>query len=167
MAERERANERVAAAALRVSGVVETHNITVLEGPEGRSVTLHARLAEELTLDRAAPIVERLKQEIRSEIGIARVYVHVEPFAPDAQPAVEVSDAEAEVASRAAAAVRSVTGGEPDVMVYRQSGRLLVLTAVRGRSDMTVRQAHSLASRIEDAVRESLDDVDDVIVEVV
>jgi len=167
MAEWERANERVAAAALRVPGVVETHNITVLEGPEGGSVTLHARLGEALTLDRAAPIVERLKREIRSEVGTDRVYVHVEPFAPDAQPALEVSRAEPDVAARAARAVHAVTGGQPDVLVYRQAGRLLVLTAVRGRSDMTVREAHALASRIEDVVRDVLDDVDDVIVEVV
>jgi len=38
-------NERVAAAALRVPGVVETHNISVLEqGSGGRAITLHVRL---------------------------------------------------------------------------------------------------------------------------
>ena len=48
-------NERVAAAALRVPGVVEAHNITVLEGPQGRAVTLHVRVAESLTLREAGP----------------------------------------------------------------------------------------------------------------
>ena len=42
--EEERPNERVAAAALRVPGVVEAHNITVLEDAAGRAVTLHVRL---------------------------------------------------------------------------------------------------------------------------
>ena len=49
-ASRERPTERVAAAALRVPGVVETHNINVLEGPEGRAVTLHARLGANFTM---------------------------------------------------------------------------------------------------------------------
>ena len=47
----ERANERVAAAALRVPGVVEIHNITVLEGDgTGRAITLHVRLPEDMSL---------------------------------------------------------------------------------------------------------------------
>jgi cation diffusion facilitator family transporter len=164
---RERANERVAAAALRVPEVVETHNITVLEGPDGRAITLHVRLDDALTLAQAGPVVSRLKEEIAREFGAARVYAHVEPFAPDAQPARVVSSAEPHVASTALEAVRSVTGGSPEVVVYRQGGRLLVVTSVHGRPTMTVREGHVIASRIEDAVRAALDDVDDVIVEVV
>ena len=83
----ERPNERVAAAAMRVPGVVEAHNITVLEDAGGRAVTLHVRLPEDATLRQAAQAVERLKREILAEVGIARVYAHVEPSAPDAQPA--------------------------------------------------------------------------------
>jgi cation diffusion facilitator family transporter len=164
---RERANERVAAAALRVPGVVETHNITVLESRDGRAITLHVRLDEGLTLAEADLVVDRLKREIAHEFGAARVYAHVEPFAPDAQPARVVSPAESDVTATALEAVRSVTGGSPEVVVYRQGGRLLVVTSVRGRPDMTVREAHSIASQVEDAVRDALDAVDDVIVEVV
>jgi divalent metal cation (Fe/Co/Zn/Cd) transporter len=164
---RERANERVAAAALRVPEVVETHNITVLEAPEGRAITLHVRLDDGLSLARAAPVVQRLKQEIAREFGAARVFAHVEPFAPDAQPARVVSSAEPDKAQIATEAVRTVTGGRPEVVVYRQGPRLLVVTSVQGRPDMTVREGHVIASRVEDAVRAALGDVDDVIVEVV
>ena len=41
--------------------------------------------------------VERLKREILAEVGIARVYAHVEPSAPDAQPAHDVSATEPDV----------------------------------------------------------------------
>jgi cation diffusion facilitator family transporter len=164
---RERANERVAAAALRVPEVVETHNITVLEAPEGRAITLHVRLDDGLSLQQAAPVVQRLKQEIAREFGAARVFAHVEPFAPDAQPARVVSAAEPDKARIATEAVRTVTGGRPEVVVYRQGPRLLVVTSVQGRPGMTVREGHVIASRVEDAVRSALGDVDDVIVEVV
>jgi cation diffusion facilitator family transporter len=92
-ASRERPTERVAAAALRVPGVVETHNINVLEGPDGRAVTLHARLGANFTMAQVAPVLARLKDEIGREFGVARVYVHVEPFHPEAQPARDVSAA--------------------------------------------------------------------------
>ena len=164
----ERANDRVAAAALRVPGVVETHNITVLEGMSGRSVTLHARLAEDLTLASAATVVARLKDEIERELDAARVYVHVEPFAPDAQAARDVSRDEPELTARARDAVRSVTGGgDPELVLYRQGPRLLVVTSVRGDPAVSVREGHAIASQVEDAVRAALADVDDVIVEVV
>ncbi len=162
----ERPNERVAAAAMRVPGVVEAHNITVLEDAGGRAVTLHVRLPEDATLRQAAQAVERLKREILAEVGIARVYAHVEPSAPDAQPAHDVSTTEPEVRGRAQAAVRSVAGTAGEVVVYRQGGRLLVVTSLPADPGTSVREAHALASRVEDAVRDALGAVDDVIVEV-
>lgn len=162
----ERPNERVAAAALRVPGIVEAHNITVLEDDAGRAVTLHVRLPQDASLRAAAAAVEQLKREILAEVGIARVYAHVEPSAPDAQPARDVSAAEPEVQSRARAAVRSVAGTAGEVVIYRQGRRLLVVTSLHADPGTSVREAHALASRVEDAVREVLADVDDVIVEV-
>jgi cation diffusion facilitator family transporter len=163
----ERATERVAAAALRVPGVVEVHNITVLEDPVGRAITLHARVDESLPLEAAGEVVARLKDEIRREFGVARVYVHVEPFAPEAQPARDVSRREPALQLAAAAAVRSVAGLRSEVVVYRQGDRVLVVTSVGAAAAVSVREAHTLASRVEDAVRAALPDVDDVIVEVV
>jgi cation diffusion facilitator family transporter len=161
-------NERVAAAALRVPGVVETHNITVLEDSAGgRAITLHVRLPEGMTLREAQNTVELLKREIRSEFGVAKVYAHVEPFAPDAQPARDVARTEPDIAAQAEQAVRAVAGGNPEVVVYRQGDRLVVVTSLRADPDLSVREAHVLASRVEDAVRDALAAVDDVIVEVV
>ncbi|MDX6519453.1 MAG: hypothetical protein QOJ31_1258 [Gaiellales bacterium] len=163
----EAANERVAAAALRVPGVVETHNITVLEeGRGGRAITLHVRLPEDLPLRQAGETVERLKREIRSEFGVARVFAHVEPSALGAQPARDVAVEQPQLVKTAAAAVHAVAGGAAEVVVYRQGERLLVVTSLRADASLTVREAHLLASRVEDAVRDALDAVDDVIVEV-
>jgi divalent metal cation (Fe/Co/Zn/Cd) transporter len=160
-------NERVAAAALRVPGVVETHNIAVLEeGPTGRAITLHVRLAEDMPMRDAAALVERLKHEIRSEFGVARVYAHVEPSALGAQPARDVALEEPEVVRTAERVVRRLAGDSAEVVVYRQGARLLVVTSLRAGPGQSVREAHNLASRVEDAVRDALDSVDDVIVEV-
>src|SRR4051794_2990961 len=120
-------NERVAAAALRVPGVVETHNITVLEGTDGRAITLHVRLDEDMAMREAAPVVERLKDEIRSEFGVARVYAHVEPSALGAQPARDVAREEPDIAATATRVVRSLAGERAEVVVYRQGERLLVV----------------------------------------
>ena len=161
-------NERVAAAALRVPGVVETHNISVLEqGPGGRAITLHVRLPEDMPMRDAALTVEQLKREIRSEFGVARVYAHVEPSALGAQPARDIGAEQPQLVRAASEAVTRVAGqGAAEVVVYRQGERLLVVTSLRAEPGRSVREAHVLASRVEDAVRDALDSVDDVIVEV-
>jgi divalent metal cation (Fe/Co/Zn/Cd) transporter len=163
----ERASERVAAASLRVRGVMEVHNVTVLEDRrQGRSITLHARVDERLTLQEAEGIVERLREEITAEVGAARVYVHIEPFAPDAQAARDVSDSEPALRERARDAVREAAGGEPEVALFRQGHQLIVVTALGADPGLSVRDGHLLASRVEDAVRAAIPDVAEVIVEV-
>jgi cation diffusion facilitator family transporter len=161
-------NERVSAAALRVPGVVETHNISVLEqGSGGRAITLHVRLPEDMPMREAALTVEQLKREIRSEFGVARVYAHVEPSALGAQPARDIGAEQPQLVRAASEAVTRVAGqGAAEVVVYRQGERLLVVTSLRAEPGRSVREAHVLASRVEDAVRDALDSVDDVIVEV-
>ena len=46
----EQPSERALAAALRVPGVIEVHNATVLMRPGGRAITLHARVDADLPL---------------------------------------------------------------------------------------------------------------------
>jgi divalent metal cation (Fe/Co/Zn/Cd) transporter len=159
-------NDRVAAAALRVAGVVEAHNISVLDDDSGRAVTLHVRLPKDETVRSAREVVGRLKDEIRREVGIARIYAHVEPSEPGAQPARDIGAEQPSLHRLAAAAVRSVAGEPEDVVVYRQGSRLLVVTSVRADPSLSVGAAHTLASRVEDAVRDAIASVDDVIVEV-
>jgi cation diffusion facilitator family transporter len=159
-------NDRVAAAALRVPGVVEAHNISVLDDGSGRAVTLHVRLPEDEPLRSAGEVVERLKDEIRREVGIARVYAHVEPSAPGARPARKIGAEQPSLHRLAADAVRSVAGEADELVVYRQGSRLLVVTSVRADPALSVGEAHALASRVEDAVRDAIASVDDVIVEV-
>jgi divalent metal cation (Fe/Co/Zn/Cd) transporter len=159
-------NDRVAAAALRVAGVVEAHNISVLDDASGRAVTLHVRLPENETLSSAGRVVDRLKDEIRREVGIARVFAHVEPSAPGARPARDIGAEQPSLHRVAAEAVRSVAGEAEEVVVYRQGSRLLVVTSVRADPELSVGEAHALASRVEDAVRDAIASVDDVIVEV-
>ncbi|HUZ83060.1 MAG TPA: cation diffusion facilitator family transporter, partial [Gaiellales bacterium] len=156
----ERANDRVAAAALRVPQVVETHNITVLEDAGGRAITLHVRLPEALSLAMARPIVERLKDEIRREFGAVRVYAHVEPSDPDSHPARNVVAAEPELHRTATEAVMRAGAAAREVVLYRQGDRLLVVTAVRAPEGTSVRDGHALASRVEDSLREAIPELD-------
>ena len=60
-----------------------------------------------------------------------------------------------------------MAGDGAEVVVYRQAAAAAGGDIGDGAPSMTVRDSHELASRIEDVVRERLDHVDDVIVEVI
>jgi cation diffusion facilitator family transporter len=162
----ERAAERVAAAALRVPGVMEVHNIAVLADGARREVTLHARVAEDETLAGVEETLARLRTEIAHDLAAGDVHVHLEPFAPEAQEAKEVTALEPQLAARATEAAERAVGGRCLVELWRQDQRLVAVCALMADPSMSVRAAHVLAGHVEDEVREAVPVLADVIVEV-
>ena len=78
-------------------------------------ITLHARVQEPLSLPLPRRGVDRAhsSREIARELDVARVFVHVEPFAPDAIAARDVTQREPNVYAAAVAAVREAAGADP------------------------------------------------------
>ena len=99
----EQPSERALAAALRVPGVIEVHNATVLMRPGGRAITLHARVA-------AGPAAGGRRRASRSGCatrsaarpGATDVYVHLEPHAPGVAAAFDVTGRRADLCERVA-----------------------------------------------------------------
>ena len=162
----EQPSERALAAALRVPGVIEVHNATVLMRPGGRAITLHARVDASLPLREAARITQRLRDEIRRETGANDVYIHLEPHAPGVAAAFDVTGRRADISERVAGAVRPVAGEPEEVLVFDQAGRFVVVLRVRAVAGQSVADAHALAGRVEEAVRAALDELEEVVVEV-
>jgi divalent metal cation (Fe/Co/Zn/Cd) transporter len=162
----ERAAERVAAAALRVPGVMEVHNIAVLADGARREVTLHARVAEQETLGGVEDTLARLRTEIARDLSVGDVHIHLEPFAPEAQEAKEVTGDEAALVALATAAAVRAAHAPCLVELWRQDSRLVAVCALEADPAISIRAAHVLAGDVEDAVREAVPVLADVIVEV-
>jgi cation diffusion facilitator family transporter len=162
----ERPSERVVAAAMRVPGVVEVHNATVLMRPDGRAITLHARVDAGLPLREAATITKRLRDEIRRETGASDVYIHLEPHAPGVTAAFDVTGRRRDLRERVAEAVRPVAGEPEEVLVFVHEGRYVVVLRVRAVARQSVSDAHALAGKVEEAVRAALGELEEVVVEV-
>jgi cation diffusion facilitator family transporter len=162
----ERDAERVAAAALRVPGVMEVHNIAVLADGSRREVTMHARVAEDETLGGVEDTLSMLRAEISHDLEAGDVHIHLEPFAPEAQVAHEVTEAESELSALATRAAELAAGAPCLVELWRQDRRLVAVCALEADPSISVRAAHVLAGHVEDAVREAVPVLADVIVEV-
>jgi divalent metal cation (Fe/Co/Zn/Cd) transporter len=162
----ERPSERVVAAAMRVPGVIEVHNPTVLMRPGGRAITLHARVDAALPLEQAATITARLRAEIRRETGAADVYIHLEPHTSGETAAFDVTGRRADLREQVCVAVRPVAGEPAEVLLFEHDHRYVVVLRVRAVPGQSVADAHAHAGRVEEAVRAAIDGLEEVVVEV-
>jgi cation diffusion facilitator family transporter len=162
----ERPSERVVAAAMRVPGVIEVHNATVLMRPGGRAITLHARVDAGLPLQQAAGITQRLRAEIRRETGAADVYIHLEPHTSGVTAAFDVTGRRADLREKVAEAVRPIAGEPEEVLVFEHDGRYVVVLRVLAVPGQSVADAHAHAGKVEEAVRATIGELEEVVVEV-
>ena len=162
----EQPSERALAAALRVPGVIEVHNATVLMRPGGRAITLHARVDAGLPLREAARITQRLRDEIRRETGANDVYIHLEPHAPGVAAAFDVTGRRADICERVAGAVRPVAGEPEEVLVFDQAAASSWCCAcARWRDSRWPTRMRSRGASRRPCAR-ALDELEEVVVEV-
>jgi cation diffusion facilitator family transporter len=153
--------ERALAAALGVSHVREIHNLAVLDVDGRVEVSLHLKLPGELELEQAHDIAEDVERAILSVVPeVEDVRTHLEPLT-EAAAAREV-DVDVEAVERV---VREDTGGPPRELrfVRTDEGLVAFLTlGVGGESSLS--EAHTLASVVEERVREAVPGIADVVV---
>lgn len=154
--------ERAHAAALRVPGVREIHNVSVLQAGARTEVSLHLKLPGMLPLAEAHEVASQVEAAIRAELPETdAVQTHLEPLGGETEAAALAgTDGE-----RVARVVREHTGAEPrDLRLYRTDAGLVVFLTLALAPERTLAEAHALASEIEAAVHEAEPGVADVIV---
>jgi cation diffusion facilitator family transporter len=158
--------ERALAAALRVPGVREVHNVAVLRVGDRTELSLHLKLPGALALEEAHDVAEQVEAAIREELPeVGAVQTHLEPLGEEragrALPA-DVSDAEHAAIERL---VGSVLGQPPrDVRLYRTEAGLVAFLTLAFDPRGALADAHARASEIEERIRAEHPDVADVIV---
>ena len=158
--------ERATAAAAAVPEVREVHNVRVMRLPEGYELSLHAKLARELSLDQAHDAVEQLEQRVLADVPELRmVHTHIEPLARTDWASAPTSDDTAVEREAIESAVRRFTGAAPLRVTFRdgEQGRVALVT-VTLPGEQPLPSAHRHAGAIEEAVRARCPDLADVIV---
>jgi cation diffusion facilitator family transporter len=159
--------DRVLAIALAEPLVREAHDITIYEHDGRASVSLHLKMARDVAIRQAHDIAERVEAALRDEPGVEDVQTHLEPLEqpvaarPD-QGGDPPDEAERQRISRL---VVNRTGAPPrELRLLHASGGLVVFVSVAVPSDVTLPDAHDLASRLEDDIREGQPHMQDVVV---
>ena len=158
--------ERVHAAALRVAGVREIHNIVVLQIGDRTELSLHLKLPGTLPLADAHDLATRVEREILASVPEAdTVQTHLEPLAEPAPgrpvPQADLRD-ESESVRRI---VREATGAEPRELRFLDTSDGLVAFLTLGLdAEGALSDAHARASEVEERIRRRHPEIADVIV---
>jgi cation diffusion facilitator family transporter len=157
--------DRVLAIALSEPLVKEAHDISIFEQQGATSVSLHLKFPDDLDLQEAHEIAERVEQEIRSRPGVDDVQTHLEPLErplvarrPDeGSDLLAVNEIEEYVCER--------TGADPHRvrLLSTDAGRVVFLTLGLG-AGVSLTDAHRLASELEDELHQRIDGIVEVVV---
>ncbi len=158
--------ERALAAALRVPGVREVHNVAVLGVGDGTEVSLHLKLPGSLTLAEAHDVATLVEREILAVVPeIDAVQTHLEPLA---EPAAVHTVPDGALESESAAVreiVRATTGSEPRELRFLSTERgLVAFLTLAMAPEGALAEAHARASEIEERIRRDHPEIVDVIV---
>jgi cation diffusion facilitator family transporter len=156
--------DRVTAAALAHPGIHEVHNVRVLLLDGTPEVSLHLKVRPDMRLDSAHDLADRVEADIRRVVpGVTHVDVHIEPIDAEATEADRVEDERLREA--ATTAVLEVTGREPTNVRLRVTPKgLVAYVTVLAAADQPLRDAHALATRVEERLGELVPQLVDVVV---
>jgi cation diffusion facilitator family transporter len=158
--------ERAHAAALRVPGVREIHNIVVLEVGDRTEVSLHLKQPPTLSLAEAHDVATQVEREIlASAPEVDSVQTHLEPLAePAAGRSVAHGDLQPESES-VRRIVREVTGADPrELRFFDTADGLLAFLTLGMEPERALAEAHARASEVEERIRRLHPEIAEVIV---
>jgi divalent metal cation (Fe/Co/Zn/Cd) transporter len=158
--------ERALAAALRVRGVREIHNVDVLRAGTRTELSLHLKLPGGLPLGEAHDVASRVEAAIRAELAeIDAVHTHLEPLGMETDARAVAADASRSERDAVAAVVREATGRAPRALrLYRTEDGLVVFLTLAVEPDEELTRAHAYASEIERRLRDAQPGIAEVIV---
>jgi cation diffusion facilitator family transporter len=163
-AEEAELRERAHAAALGVPRVREVHNVTVLKHGARTDVSLHLKLPGELPLDEAHAVASAVELAIAGAMPeVDAVQTHLEPLAEEAltRPAADIALDEAMVAR----IVDEETGSPPRELRFLQTDEGVLAFLTLGLPPETaLADAHGLASRVEERIRDACPRIAELIV---
>jgi cation diffusion facilitator family transporter len=153
------------AAALAEPLVRDVHDVAIYKHDGRTSVSLHLKLEPDVPLADAHDVAERVEAEIRAHPGVEDVHTHLEPLERPRAARDETGVSDEIERKRITQLVVDRTGRAPRELrlLHTDAGLVVFVSVVAGR-DTRLAEAHELASRLEDDIRDAQPHVADVVV---
>jgi cation diffusion facilitator family transporter len=159
--------DRALAAALAEPLVREAHDIAIYEHDRRVSIALHLKMDAGVSVAEAHDVAERVEATLRDEPGVDDVHTHLEPLEQPvvARPDEDHGTPDEAQRRRITELVLARTGQPPrELRLLHAAGGLVVFVSVVVPADMALADAHELASRLEDDIRDGQPHMQDVVV---
>jgi cation diffusion facilitator family transporter len=157
--------DRVLAAALAEPLVRDVHDIAIYKHAGRSSVSLHLKLDPDVPLAEAHEVAERVEAAIRTNRSVDDVYTHLEPLERPLVASDKLGASDEIERERITRLVVGRTGQEPrELRLLHTDDGLVVFVSVVAARDIGLADAHELASRLEDDIREGQPHMTDVVV---
>jgi divalent metal cation (Fe/Co/Zn/Cd) transporter len=131
------------------------------------SISLHLKMAADVSIGEAHAVAERVEAALRREPGVDDVHTHLEPLEQPvaARPEDDRDEGDEAQRQRIGQLVIERTGHPPrELRLLHADAGLVVFVTVVVAAEMTLADAHELASRLEDDIREGQPHMQDVVV---
>jgi divalent metal cation (Fe/Co/Zn/Cd) transporter len=157
--------DRVLAIALSEPLVREAHDITIFEHGDQVSVSLHLKFPADISLQEAHEVAERIEAAIRDLPRVSDVRTHLEPLEQPIAANPTASRDEQRTVEKIGAIVREQIGKPArDVRVLPTETGIVVFMSVPLGPAVSLADAHQIASELEEALRQRLPEIADVVV---
>jgi cation diffusion facilitator family transporter len=159
--------DRALAVALAEPLVREAHDITIYDQGERVSISLHLKMAADVDIAEAHAVAERVEAALRREPAVDDVHTHLEPLEQPvaARPEDDHDERDEAQRQRIGQLVIERTGHPPrELRLLHADAGLVVFVTVVVAAEMTLAEAHELASRLEDDIRAGQPHMQDVVV---
>jgi cation diffusion facilitator family transporter len=156
--------ERVLAIALAEPLVSEAHDVAIYEEAGALSVALHLKFPADLDLRTAHEVAERVERAIGARPGVVDVQTHLEPLEQPIPAVGPDGEADSMIRREIEELVRERTGANPVrvCLLPTTAGRVVFLT-LRVGPQVSLVDAHRLAGELEEALRQRVGDIADVV----
>jgi len=143
--------------ATEVRGVMEAHEVSTVHIDGKLYVTLHAYVDPKLSIQVAHEIAERIENNIKENIkNVENVTVHIEPFDIKLQKEAAVRDEEIRKITQKIADEYPETFRIKRILTYVAHGKRYINIDCRFTKQISIEDAHKIASHIEDTIKEHL-----------
>ena len=157
--------DQVLAIALGEPTVSEAHDITIFEHGDRVSVSLHLKLPADSTLQAAHEVAERVEHAIRALPHVSDALTHLEPLERPIAADPSGPQDDHRTLQTVQSIVRQQTGTTArDVrLLPTEAGRVLFI-AIRVGATASLADAHHVASKLEEVLRQQIPEITDVVV---
>jgi len=157
--------DRVLAVALAEPLVRDVHDIAIYKHAGRASVSLHLKLNPDVPLAEAHEVAERVEAAVRADPGVDDVYTHLEPLERPLVASDKLKASDEIERERITRLAIERTGRPPrELRLLHTDDGLVVFVSVAAARDIGLPDAHELASRLEDDIREGQPHMTDVVV---